>query len=47
MTRRDAFWAIGMAIAVTVSWSRNTSIYWAVAHALLGWFYVLYVALCT
>ena len=37
--------ALGTAIAVTCSWSRNRSILWAMLHGSLTWFYVIYFAL--
>ena len=33
---------LGMMIAVVISFSANHSIFWAVIHGLLGWFYVIY-----
>lgn len=36
---------LGGVIAVVCSWQRNKSILWAILHALLGWFYVIYFAL--
>ena len=35
----------GTALAITISWSLNKSILWAIIHGLLGWLYVLYFAL--
>lgn len=37
-----AFTAIGIAIAVQISFALNHSISWAVWHGFLGWFYVAY-----
>ena len=37
--------SLGSAIAVTISWSVNHSIVWAIFHGLLSWFYVLYYAI--
>jgi len=34
--------AIGVAIAVQISWGLNYSILWATWHGFLGWFYVVY-----
>lgn len=34
--------AIGVAIAVQISWGLNHAIGWALLHGLLGWVYVLY-----
>ncbi|MDE5977113.1 MAG: CAAX protease family protein [Turicibacter sp.] len=33
---------LGMMIAVVVSFSQNHSIFWAIIHGFLGWFYVIY-----
>jgi hypothetical protein len=46
--RRDGIgllYALGMAIAVTLSWARNASILWCILHGLLSWVYVIYFAL--
>jgi hypothetical protein len=34
----------GTALAITISWSVNHSIIWAMFHGLLSWFYVIYYA---
>lgn len=36
------FAAIGVSIAVQISWGLTPSVPWAAFHGLLGWFYVLY-----
>ncbi|HEU4981038.1 MAG TPA: hypothetical protein VFT88_00020 [Acidobacteriaceae bacterium] len=38
-------WALGMAIAVVLSWSRNGSILWCILHGILSWIYVIYFAI--
>jgi hypothetical protein len=35
----------GSALAITISWSVNKSIIWAIIHGALSWFYVIYYAL--
>jgi hypothetical protein len=35
----------GSALAITMSWSTNKSILWAIIHGVLSWFYVIYYAL--
>lgn len=35
---------LGAAIAVSISWSVNHSIVWAIVHGLLSWVYVIYFA---
>ena len=35
----------GTALAITISWSVNKSILWAIVHGFLSWLYVLYYAL--
>lgn len=35
----------GSALAITISWSANKSILWAIVHGVLSWFYVIYYAL--
>jgi hypothetical protein len=34
----------GTALAITISWSANQSILWAILHGFLSWFYVVYFA---
>ena len=34
----------GSALAITISWSANKSILWAILHGVLGWVYVIYYA---
>ena len=38
-------YALGMSLAIVLSWSRNASIPWCVIHGLLSWAYVVYFAL--
>jgi hypothetical protein len=35
----------GSALAITISWSANKSILWAIIHGFLSWVYVVYYAL--
>ena len=35
----------GTALAITISWSVNKSILWAIVHGIFSWFYVIYFAL--
>ena len=35
----------GSALAITISWSANKSILWAIFHGLLSWLYVIYYAI--
>ncbi len=35
----------GTALAITISWSANKSILWAMLHGLLSWIYVIYYAI--
>lgn len=35
----------GTALAITLSWSANKSLLWAVVHGMLSWIYVIYYAL--
>lgn len=37
-------YALGMAIAVTLSWARNASILWCILHGFFSWGYVIYFA---
>ena len=36
---------MGSALAITISWSVNKSILWAMIHGVFSWFYVIYYAL--
>lgn len=38
-------YALGMVLAVVLSWTRNASILWCIGHGLLSWAYVAYFAL--
>ena len=33
---------LGSILAIVLSWSRNSSILWAILHAIFGWLYVIY-----
>ncbi|MFB3924134.1 MAG: hypothetical protein ACE145_20620 [Terriglobia bacterium] len=35
----------GSALAIAISWSVNKSIFWAIVHGILSWFYVIYYAI--
>jgi hypothetical protein len=35
----------GSALAIAISYTNNHSILWAIIHGILGWLYVIYVAL--
>lgn len=35
----------GSVLAITISWSVNQSILWAIIHGFLSWFYVIYYAI--
>lgn len=37
-------YAVGMSLAVVLSWSRNASILWCIVHGLCSWAYVIYFA---
>jgi len=45
MTIAEWLNTLGTIIAVTISWSVNQSILWAMLHGIFGWFYVLYYAI--
>ena len=34
----------GTALAITISWTQNASILWAIFHGFLSWIYVIYHA---
>lgn len=36
---------LGTVLAITISWSVNKSIIWAILHGIFSWIYVLYYAL--
>jgi hypothetical protein len=35
----------GSALAMVISYTNNHSILWAIIHGILGWLYVIYIAL--
>jgi hypothetical protein len=35
----------GTALAISISWSVNHSIIWAMVHGFFSWFYVIYYAI--
>jgi len=35
----------GTALAITISWSANKSILWAIFHGVISWVYVVYYAI--
>jgi hypothetical protein len=35
----------GSALAIAISYTNNHSILWAIIHGILGWLYVIYIAL--
>ena len=37
-------WILGSALAITLSWSRNSSILYCIAHGIVSWIYVIYFA---
>lgn len=37
--------SFGSALAITISYTANHSILWAILHGALGWLYVIYFAL--
>ena len=34
--------SFGTALAITISWSANQSVLWAMLHGMLSWIYVIY-----
>ena len=38
----SGFWVFGSALAMILSYTQNTSIFWAIVHGILSWFYVIY-----
>jgi hypothetical protein len=39
------FGVFGSMLAITISWSLNKSLFWAIIHGLCGWLYVIYYAI--
>ena len=37
--------SFGSALAIVISWTAHKSIFWAIVHGILSWFYVIYYAL--
>ena len=42
---REIRLGFGSALAIAISYTNNHSILWAIIHGILGWLYVIYVAL--
>ncbi len=38
---RAAYW-VGWSLAMVISWSLNTSVFWALVHAFCSWIYIGY-----
>jgi len=36
------FWVFGSALAIVLSYIKNSSIFWAIVHGAISWFYVIY-----
>jgi hypothetical protein len=36
------FWGFGSSLAMILSYVQNSSIFWAIVHGILSWFYVIY-----
>ncbi|WP_298116746.1 hypothetical protein [Flavobacterium sp.] len=37
--------SFGSVLAITISWSMNKSLFWAIFHGICGWLYVIYYAI--
>ncbi|MEZ4455082.1 MAG: hypothetical protein R2882_00835 [Gemmatimonadales bacterium] len=37
--------SFGTALAITISWSANKSVLWAIVHGIFSWVYVIYFVL--
>jgi hypothetical protein len=37
--------SFGSALAIAISWSLHKSLFWAIVHGILSWFYVIYYAI--
>jgi len=35
-------WVFGSALAIVLSYTQNSSIFWAIIHGILSWLYVIY-----
>lgn len=40
--RGTGFWGFGSALAMILSYAKNSSILWAILHGIISWFYVIY-----
>lgn len=36
------FWGFGSALAMILSYTQNSSIFWAILHGIISWIYVIY-----
>lgn len=37
--------SFGSALAITISWSANQSLFWVIVHGIFSWLYVVYYAI--
>lgn len=38
----SGFWVFGSALSMILSYAQNSSIFWAILHGIISWFYVIY-----
>tara|TARA_Y100001934_G_C11714893_1_gene478412 strand:- start:97 stop:255 length:159 start_codon:yes stop_codon:yes gene_type:complete len=39
---QSLLWSLGIALAVSISWTAHKSVMWAIIHGILNWIYVIY-----
>ena len=39
---QSLLWSLGIALAVSISWTAHKSVMWAIIHGILNWVYVIY-----
>ncbi len=39
---QNLLWSLGIAIAVSISWTSYKSVLWAILHGILNWVYIIY-----
>jgi len=39
---QSLLWSLGIAIAVSISWTNYKSVLWAILHGILNWVYIIF-----
>ena len=39
---QSLIWSLGIAVAVSISWTTHKSVIWAIIHGMINWIYIMY-----